>query len=81
MVVFAASEKNMGLGIVRSPDLLKFQIIFSACRQRISTGGIRNRYLMAYSIGRQAKAAASRVLVPEWQESSSTYTRCSSFLS
>ena len=27
--VFAAGEKNMGLGIVRSPDLLKFQIVLS----------------------------------------------------
>jgi len=26
--VFAAGEKNMGLGIVRSADLLKFQIVF-----------------------------------------------------
>jgi hypothetical protein len=28
LVVFAAGEKNMGLGIVRSADLLKFQIVF-----------------------------------------------------
>ena len=72
LVVFAAGEKNMGLGIVRSADLLKFQIVFIRLTAENINRRIRNRCLMAYSVGKQARAAASRVPVPEWQESSST---------